>query len=111
MKILVINSGSSSIKYELFDMHRPVVDRHRDRRTDRRTAWPQCNICRSEEGDRREESDQHVADHREGLRHIAASLPNSGLIKDPQELDGIGHRVVHGGEKFRGPTLLDEQMS
>ncbi len=110
MKILVINSGSSSIKYELFDMTGPlsiatgIVERIGEPlgRAEHRV--------RSEAGDVSHVHEQIVADHGEGLRLIAAALAESGLVPDPRELDGIGHRVVHGGEEFREPTLLNEHV-
>lgn len=111
MKILVLNSGSSSIKYELFDMSGPqsigtgIVERIGE------SLGKSQHLVRSEEGELGEDvQEQHIADHREGLRQIAASLSGSGLVRDPRELDGIGHRVVHGGEKFREPTLLDDSV-
>lgn len=110
MKILVINSGSSSIKYELFDMTGPrsiatgLVERIGE------SLGNVQHLVRSETGESREEGRRRVADHGEGLRLIAKSLKNSGLINDPGELDGIGHRVVHGGEKFRGSTLLNDDV-
>jgi acetate kinase len=111
MKILVINSGSSSIKYELFEMKGPrsiatgIVER---------IGQPQGrtkHLIRSEVGEPSQQvHEQRIADHSEGLRLIAAALSDSGLVTDPGELDGIGHRVVHGAEKFREPTLLDDKV-
>jgi len=81
MKILVVNSGSSSIKYQLFDMHDRsvlvggVVER--------------------------------IRDHGEALDQIGRTLVKSGHTGT---LSGIGHRVVHGGERFVGPTLIDSSV-
>ncbi len=107
MKILVINSGSSSIKYELFDMHGPLSIAAG---TVERIGEPVGKLkqrVRGPNGKSIEEIQQQpIADHREGLQYVAESLSKSGLLQDPRELDGIGHRVVHGGEQFREPALL-----
>ncbi len=111
MKILVINSGSSSIKYRLFDM------------TDK-TEMASGVIEQIGEGSSRlthhtrnckgemEEiiNTEPVADHRAGFELIGTVLNNSGALQDYSELEGIGHRVVHGGEEFREPTRIDETV-
>ncbi|HHH45196.1 MAG TPA: acetate kinase [Gammaproteobacteria bacterium] len=105
--VLVINSGSSSIKYQLFDMDEGTVLasgaaerigeaesllRHRlHRGTETNEHRQQC--C--------------IADHREGLVQIGTLLRDSGALTDLSQLAAIGHRVVHGGEHFREPVLID----
>jgi acetate kinase len=111
MRILVLNSGSSSIKYELFDMRRRralaagLLERigesqsrlsHRSRTGD----GPMTEAAREE----------RVADHREGIAKIAGVLAESKVAGDPSDLSGIGHRVVHGGETFREPTRITEDV-
>lgn len=111
MKILVINSGSSSIKYQLFNM------------TDKTVLASGLLEQIGEDGSRlthrtRISDDEMeaivktdpVPDHREGFQQIGAVLGESGALMDTGELDGIGHRVVHGGEVFRKPTLIDEKV-
>ena len=51
-----------------------------------------------------------VADHRAGFERIGAVLNDSGALRNYGELSGIGHRVVHGGEEFRKPTLIDKKV-
>ena len=66
---------------------------------------------RSESGETSEiVQEEQIADHREGLKHITTYLSESGQLKDAGELGGIGHRVVHGGEAFREPTLLTPEV-
>jgi acetate kinase len=84
MKILVLNSGSSSIKYELFDA--------RD--------WATLTSGNLEE----------PGDHRAGIDQIMTAISKSGAIRDSSELEGIGHRVVHGGEAFSEATLVDARV-
>ena len=87
-RVLVLNTGSSSIKYRLFDM-------------DSRAALADGLLERiGEEG-------AEVADHREGLSRIFETLEASGGLS--HGLSAIGHRVVHGGERFSAPALIDDE--
>ena len=107
MKILVINSGSSSIKYQLFDMPgggvigAGAVERIGEAESlhSYRTANAAGDV-----------STDHccVADHRAGLEQIFRVLQHAGMVADLAELSAIGHRVVHGGEYFREPALVDQ---
>jgi acetate kinase len=83
MRVLVLNCGSSSIKYRLFDGEEPVA----------------TGIV-----ERIGEHESNVPDHRSGLRVVLEALANQ--IADGG-LDAIGHRVVHGGEEFVQPTVID----
>ena len=114
MNILVINTGSSSIKYQLFAMGGPsvmavgLVERIGDRGSRlQHTSWP------DDPGRRRETSEEgEVADHHAGMQRIAAALTDSrhGVIRDAGQLDGVGHRVVHGGETFHAPARIDAEV-
>ena len=109
--LLVLNSGSSSIKYELFDMRGPrSLAAGSVERIGESQGRQTCSI-RSEDGECVEQvSEETLVDHQAGLRHIATTLTATGLVEDPRKLDGIGHRVVHGGEEFHAPTLLNETV-
>jgi len=108
MKIMVINSGSSSIKYQIFDMRdRSVLasgllekigepDSHLSHKT--RTRDDRYDAI---------EKTSAVADHEQGFGLINAVLKDTGALADMAELAGIGHRVVHGGEAFQHPTLIN----
>ena len=89
MKVLVLNSGSSSIKYCLFDMDSMAVLRagHVERIGETGPAA--------------------VRDHGEGFARVMSDLSTPGTIGDPAGLFAIGHRVVHGGERFREPARVD----
>lgn len=110
MKILVLNAGSSSIKYELFDMAgREVLASG----LVERIGEAQSRLTQQHRagGDFQETLRKGaVADHREGFAWIAAALRDSGAVQSPDELSGVGHRVVHGGEAFQAPALIDEQV-
>jgi acetate kinase len=89
LKVLVLNSGSSSIKYRLFRIE-------------------SMDVLRAGVVDRiGEPGPTAVLDHGEGFRRVMADLSDSGAIGDPAGLFGIGHRVVHGGERFREPVRVD----
>ena len=92
MRILVLNSGSSSIKYELFDM----VDR---------------SLLIGGAAERIGEPGSDLIDHAAALDHIMDSLADAGALDDRSELLAIGHRVVHGGEAFREPCVIDARCS
>jgi len=110
MHILVINCGSSSLKYQLFDMKPRVVlaaglveqigegmARHGHR-------WR--NAAGSMEG---QESDIPLGDHRAALDRVEAVLTKTGVV-DLTQLGAIGHRVVHGGEAFQAPVRIDAEV-
>lgn len=111
MKVLVINSGSSSIKYQLFDMSAGevlasgVIERIGEPQGVHRHRLAAGGADSDETRD-----EQCIANHREGLACIGKVLRESGALADLSELTAIGHRVVHGGEYFREPTRIDRQV-
>jgi acetate kinase len=111
MKILVINSGSSSIKYQLFDMAERlalaagIVER---------IGEPGSRIKHNMLVPRTETviKEADVADHRQGLALMVEQLldKDTGVIESPAEIAAIGHRVVHGGEHFSRPTIINAEV-
>jgi len=89
-KILVLNSGSSSVKFRLFGWR----------------SGEECHPLVSGVIERIGESDGYVEDHRQALGMIVSQLANEGHLGDG-ELMGIGHRVVHGGETFSQAVVVD----
>ena len=108
MKVAVINSGSSSIKYEVFDAGDLTT-----------LATGLIEKIGSSEGSLRQRRlkadgtfDEQIhqkplANHREAFDLMASVNQHDRIIKDDSELLGIGHRVVHGGETFREPALIN----
>ncbi|MGZ8216216.1 acetate/propionate family kinase [Methylomagnum sp.] len=96
-KILVLNSGSSSLKYRLFDLadHERVVAAGLIERIGEPSAAA---------------NGPAVADHREAIAEIVRRLEASGDLRGEAELLGIGHRVVHGGEAFSAAVAVDEAV-
>lgn len=112
MKILTINCGSSSIKYQLLDMD---ADQLLVSGLVERIGEAQGSLCaKNHPGSVREtviESKLPIPTHREGMHLLIGLLkdPKKGVIRDESEISGIGHRVVHGGENFHAPTPVSPE--
>lgn len=107
MNILVINSGSSSIKYQLLD----VGSEHRlASGLIERIGEQQARLTQRWGAGQEHEEAVSAPDHRTGLAAVFALLERSGVVQDVSELFGIGHRVVHGGERFTAPVIVDEAV-
>lgn len=108
MNIFVINSGSSSVKYQLFRMPGGQVECIGliDRIGLHDSTITHKFFLGGKEQIRKE--NLPIADHAAGLRIAARWLTDvtTGVIKDPDEIDVVGHRVVHGGERFSDTTII-----
>ncbi|MGW7639892.1 acetate kinase [Streptomyces decoyicus] len=108
-RVLVLNSGSSSVKYQLIDMNDGtrlavgLVERIGEQ-TSRLAHTPLAAG-----GDKRE-TEGAIADHDAALKAVATELAADGLGLDSPQLAAIGHRVVHGGLKFTEPTVIDDAV-
>jgi acetate kinase len=111
MKVLVINSGSSSIKYQLFDMSNKKV---LAKGLLEQIGEPVSCLTHQSHSARNDKAKVTrtlpVENHQQGFQLIGDVLNESGAVRDSSELFGIGHRVVHGGEAFREPALIDEKV-
>ncbi|MCC5479152.1 acetate kinase [Streptomyces sp. NPDC059680] len=107
-RVLVLNSGSSSVKYQLLDMRDAsrlavgLVERIGEQ------ASRLKHTCLTT-GDTREHTGP-IADHDAALKAVAEELSRGGLGLDSPELAAIGHRVVHGGMFFTEPTVIDDEV-
>ncbi|MFF4762496.1 acetate kinase [Streptomyces sp. NPDC001292] len=107
-RVLVLNSGSSSVKYQLLDMRDAtrlavgLVERIGEQ-TSRLE-----HTCLATGGTR--EQNGPIADHDAALKAVAEALARDGLGLDSPELAAIGHRVVHGGMFFTEPTVIDDAV-
>ena len=108
MKILVINSGSSSIKFELFEMPSERVEASG---AVQRIGEEQ-GLLQLEVGGVKQEIIQPVAHHAKGLSLIVEALSDSqhGGLRDISDIGAVGHRVVHGGEAFAEPVLITDEV-
>ncbi|MET9966357.1 acetate kinase [Streptomyces sp. NPDC006356] len=108
-RVLVLNSGSSSVKYQLLDMRgggrlaMGLVERIGEE-TSRLRHTPLAG------GGETREWTAPVADHDAALKAVSAELAKDGLGLDSPELAAIGHRVVHGGKRFTEPTVIDDAV-
>ncbi|MFJ6075671.1 acetate kinase [Streptomyces sp. NPDC093065] len=106
-RVLVLNSGSSSVKYQLLDMRdgsRLAVGL-----VERIGENGSC-VKHSPVGGESREWSGSVPDHDAALKAMAAELDRDGLGLDSPELAAIGHRVVHGGLRFTEPTVIDDAV-
>ena len=111
MKVLVINSGSSSIKYQLFDMQDKIVlaSGLLEQIGERTTQLKHQTRLENGEMQTLVQNDP-VADHIQGFDKIMDVFASTGTLKDSDVLYGIGHRVVHGGEAFHKPMLITDTV-
>jgi acetate kinase len=109
MKILVINSGSSSIKYQLYQMEKKEVLAKGIIEKIAMNGSFLRNV--RNDGDTVKLTGE-IVDHQAGIEYMLGVLisPNHGSLKSIEELDAIGHRVVHGGEAFKSSVLLNEEV-
>ncbi|MFE9606727.1 acetate kinase [Streptomyces hokutonensis] len=107
-RVLVLNSGSSSVKYQLLDMRGGerlalgLVERIGEETSRLKHTCVKTGAVR--------ESIAPVADHEAALKAVAEELTKDGLGLDSPELAAIGHRVVHGGMTFTAPTVIDDTV-
>lgn len=108
MKIVIINSGSSSIKYQLIDM--PAKEVICSGMIDR-IGLETSNFSYKTNKDALEEI-LPIPNHKIGLEKIAQLLldENIGVIKSTKEIEAVGHRVVHGGASFSDTVLITEEV-
>lgn len=111
MRVLVINCGSSSIKYRVFDrqhftvLSAGLLERIGEKDSRLTHEW------RNDRGEMETISrSEPIASHREGFARIVAVSQEAAKGRDTAPMYGIGHRVVHGGEVFQQPVLIDNQV-
>ncbi|GGW39237.1 acetate kinase [Streptomyces caelestis] len=106
-RVLVLNSGSSSVKYQLLDMR---DDSRLAMGLVERIGEQTSRLKHTPAGGESRERGGAIADHDAALKAVAEELAKDGLGLDSPELAAIGHRVVHGGKSFTEPTVIDEAV-
>jgi acetate kinase len=109
MKVLVLNCGSSSIKYQLINtetesaLAKGLVER---------IGMTGAVLSHSRHDGNSIKIAGEILDHQIAIEYVIAILlsPNHGVIKDVKEIDAVGHRVVHGGESFTGSVLITDEV-
>ena len=109
MKILVINCGSSSLKYQLIDME---TEELMAKGLVERIGIEGSRIKHETIGKEKKTIETPMQDHKRALELVMESLTNEeyGAIKSLDEIDAVGHRVVHGGEDFAQSVIIDEKV-
>ena len=108
MNVLIINAGSSSLKYQLIDMRDESVLAKGQME---RIGIPGTLLVQKANG-KTLSADDFTANHVGAIKAVMAALtdPEYGPIESMAEIDAVGHRVVHGGEEFRASVLIDEAV-
>lgn len=101
--IMAINSGSSSLKFELFSM---PEERTLAKGLFERLGTGGAIFTLRANGDKHEAS-LHMNDHRQAADYLINALMDNGIINALTDIDGVGHRVAHGGEYFKDSALID----
>lgn len=108
-KILVINTGSSSLKYQLIDMKNESV---LAKGLCDRIGIDNSFIKHTKTGNDTVVIDIDMTNHKSAIKEVIKTLmdKNMGVITDVSEIAAVGHRVVHGGEKFQDSVIIDERV-
>ncbi|WP_373844833.1 acetate/propionate family kinase [Clostridium sp.] len=108
MKILVINCGSSSLKYQLIDMNseQPIAQGLVER------IGIEGSVLTHKVNGKKYKIEEEMKDHKKAIELVLNALTNEeyGVIKNMEEISAVGHRVVHGGEKYAESVLIDSEV-
>ena len=110
MKILVLNCGSSSLKYQLIDMENEAV---LCIGLVERIGIEGSILTQKKDGvEGKYIKEQQMKDHQDAIKLVLEGVldPTYGGVKDMKEIDAVGHRVVHGGEKFASSVIITEEV-
>nr|WP_314770870.1 acetate kinase [uncultured Peptostreptococcus sp.] len=110
MKVLVLNCGSSSLKYQLIDMENEEV---LCKGLVERIGIDGSILKHEKEGlDGKHVVEQPMKDHKDAIGHVLNAVvdPTVGAVKEMKEIDAVGHRIVHGGEKFASSAVLTDEV-
>ena len=109
MKVLVINCGSSSLKYQLIDM---ATEESLAQGLVERIGIEGSVLTQKVEGKDKYIVKEQMKDHKDAIRLVLAALvdENNGVIKSMDEISAVGHRVVHGGEKYKESVVINDEV-
>ena len=109
MKVLVINCGSSSLKYQLIDM---VNEEALAQGLVERIGIEGSVLTQKVEGKDKYIVKEEMKDHKDAIRLVLQALvdENNGVIKSMDEISAVGHRVVHGGEKYKESVVINDEV-
>ncbi len=109
MKILVLNCGSSSIKYQLFNVDENKV---LAKGVVEKIGMKGSFLKHEKESGQKVQFEGEILDHQIGIEYVLGVLSSvkHGCLKSLEDIDAVGHRVVHGGERFKGSVLITEEV-
>lgn len=107
MLILTLNCGSSSLKCQLYDED---TDKIVAKATAERIGLDGAVISVKSDNGEVTLKDKTVADHKEAIENILQCFKETGVLKNIEEIEAAGHRIVHGGDLFQKSTLIDEDV-
>ena len=113
IKILVLNAGSSSLKFQLIETSARQIEQHSDRLLARgsieKIGTGEAILTHEMEGRSTTRSIHELHSHKEAVKTALATMTGSGgVLEKPEQIAGVGHRVVHGGEHFAESLVMDE---
>lgn len=115
MKILVLNSGSSSIKFQLIETDSEMIAASTDRCLGKgiveRIGTDEASIHLDSAGKQCRPHIGEILDHQTALTRLLEALRECGVIGDVSQIQAVGHRVVHGGERFSSSLMIDEEVA
>jgi len=109
MKILVLNCGSSSLKYQLINMENEGL---MAKGVAERIGIEGSFLKHESESNGKVKIEEEMKDHKDAIRIVLKALVDKdhGAIPSMDEISAVGHRVVHGGEKFSGSVVIDQEV-
>ncbi len=114
MKILVLNCGSSSIKFQLIETDSELIESNTDRCIAKgnveRIGTDEATLRVAVPPNQSKSTTEEILDHQTALSRVIASLKECHAVADISQIQAVGHRMVHGGERFATSMIIDEEV-
>jgi acetate kinase len=114
MKILVLNCGSSSIKFQLIETDSELIESNTDRCIAKgnveRIGTDEATLRVAVPPNQTRSTTEEILDHQAALTRVIASLKECHAVADISQIQAVGHRMVHGGERFATSMIIDEEV-
>ncbi len=107
MKILVLNCGGSSMKYQLMDM---ITEHSLAKGVVDRPGTDKAVLTHESVGKPKLKGPTGIRDFADGIKFVTSKLMEDGIIRRTEDIDAFAHKLAHGGEKFRGAVLLTDEV-
>ncbi len=115
MKILVLNCGSSSIKFQVIETDSDLIESNSDRCLARgiveRIGTDEASLRLEVPPGTAKVRTEELLDHQEALSRLISTLREARVVADVSQIQAVGHRVVHGGERFASSVLIDDEVA